>query len=474
MKIPYWNRLPIRRQLLFTVNGLLFLVVVSFLLVDHGLRISDARREKKISLAKEAKTVYESVEAIRNRGEESIQQLLNDVCGRMNTTDSPGHHIAVEWMGKPLQATSHGRASNEMLDSMRAENDNDSSQVVAKFEGEHGTVFIAESEESVLRGARSELYRQLVALVFVGTLAGITVNIVLRKIVTKPLNRLVEALGQIGAGNLKIEASERSSEELAFLSDHINLMVKSLASADNDRRLHMNKARKIQQNLRPTQEKIYGIEMAELFEPAEDIGGDYYDVIPLNDDKVMLCLSDVSGHGVPAAMAATVVKALVFEALETTFSPAEILERINRRYTQIIVEGHFATMVAMVVDFREMTLTYCNAGQEYPLIVEPQKDIVQFKSSNLILGIDANWSFQQETISISNGTRIILLSDGVTEILDPEGNQFGIERVKQVIDLSRNGPVSHLVDNISKALEKFRRSQPPFDDTTLLAVDVNV
>ena len=92
-----WSRLPIRRQLMLAVNGLLLLVVVLFLIAGHGLRIREAKQEKRIALSEEAKTVYESVNAIANRGPESIQRLIDDVCARMNTSESPGHHIAVDW-----------------------------------------------------------------------------------------------------------------------------------------------------------------------------------------------------------------------------------------------------------------------------------------------------------------------------------------------------------------------------------------
>jgi len=93
----------------------------------------------------------------------------------------------------------------------------------------------------------------------------------------------------------------------------------------------MKKAQDIQQHLRPAHGEIEGIKTAELFEPADDVGGDYCDVISLNEHQCLLCLADVSGHGVPAAMAATVIKAFVLEAIEVTSSPAEILNRINRR-----------------------------------------------------------------------------------------------------------------------------------------------
>ena len=476
MSLEFWKRLPIRRQLMLAVNGMLLLVVVLFLIVGHGLRIRDAKQEKQIALVEEAKTIYESVDAIANRGHESIQQLIDDVCARMNTTESPGHHIAVEWQGSSMQAKSHGRASHDMFQAMREAGEQGGqrasgshSLVVAKFEGPLGTIYISESEESVLRNARQELLRQIVAVLAAGVLAGLMVNLVLRRVVTKPLRRLVTTLGRIGDGDLDAEAEERSCEELNYLSEQVNVMTRKLAAADRDRRLHMKKARDIQQHLRPTNGKVEGIQTAELFEPADDVGGDYYDVIPLSEHQCLLCLADVSGHGVPAAMAATVIKALVLEAIEVTRSPAEILNRINRRYAEIIMEGHFATMVVVVVDRRHKTLTCANAGHEHPFIQEPEKAVYRLEASDLLLGVDEDMTFSEETIPVASGTRIVLVSDGVTEMFDPEENQFGVERVSRVMETSSAIDARQLVDDFSEALAKFRQSRPPFDDTTLLA-----
>ncbi|MCA9212804.1 MAG: SpoIIE family protein phosphatase [Planctomycetales bacterium] len=479
MSLEFWKRLPIRRQLMLAVNGLLLLVVVLFLIVGHGLRIRDATQEKRIALVEEAKTIYESVDAIANRDHEPIQRLIDDICARMNTTESPGHHIAVEWQGSSMQAKSHGRASHDMFRAMREAGKEDNHQasgshslVVAKFEGPRGTIYVSEAEESVLRNARQELFRQIVAVLLAGTLAGLMVNLVLRRVVTKPLRRLVSTLGRIGDGDLDAEAEERSCEELNYLSEQVNEMTQKLAAADRDRRLHMKKARDIQQNLRPTNGKVKGIQTAELFEPADDVGGDYYDVIPLGEQRCLLCLADVSGHGVPAAMAATVIKALVLEAIEVTHSPAEILNRINRRYAEIILDGHFATMVVVLVDRQQMTLTCANAGHEHPFIQEPGKAVRRLEASDLLLGVDENMSFAEETIPVASGTRIVLVSDGVTEMFDPDESQFGTHRVSQVMDSSSASDARQLVGDFSEALAKFRRSRPPFDDTTLLAAEL--
>ena len=115
-----WHQLPISRQLLVLVNAILIGFVVLFLVVDYRLRMDRHLNEKQIALTEEAKTMYESLLVAEAHGGEAIQDLVDNVCARMNTDDSPGHHIAADWRGLPYQAISHGHASDEMLSAMRS------------------------------------------------------------------------------------------------------------------------------------------------------------------------------------------------------------------------------------------------------------------------------------------------------------------------------------------------------------------
>ena len=129
-------------------------------------------------------------------------------------------------------------------------------------------------------------------------------------------------------------------------------------------------------------------------------------------------------------------------------------------------------MVAVLVDRQQMTLTCANAGHEHPFIQEPGKAVHRLEASDLLLGVDENMMFSEQTIPVANGTRIVLVSDGVTEMFDPEENQFGTQRVGEVMEISSATDARQLVDDFCEALAKFRQSRPPFDDTTLLAAEL--
>lgn len=444
--------------------------------------MSQHLHEKQVALSEEAKTIFESLLHVEKSGEHAIQRLLDNICARMNASDSPGHHIAAEWQGRDYQAQSHGHASSEMMAALQG-GEIESPQaalirnriVVGEFCGTQGTVYVSEDRGAIVGELRQLLILQTIAVLLMGTVAAFVVNAVLRQLIAKPIRGFVNALKNVADGNLTVIASKRSCKELGYLADQINVMTQKLHDAAEDHRVHMEKARQIQRHLLPESNGLSGIAVAELFEPTEEVGGDYYDVIPLPEQKYLLCLADVTGHGVPAAMAATVIKSLVLEAIQFTTSPAEILTRINRRYAEIIMPGHFATMVVLVIDTKYLTVSYANAGHEPPFIQQSGLPVERLLTGGLVLGVAEEVCYEEETRSVAMGTRVLLVSDGVTEAFDPEDNQFGTERISEALqELSVDCDINDVVQNLKSRLAQFRGTRPAFDDTTLLAIELQM
>ncbi|MEP6167605.1 MAG: SpoIIE family protein phosphatase, partial [Rhodopirellula bahusiensis] len=325
---------------------------------------------------------------------------------------------------------------------------------------------------NILAVAREALIRQMIAVFLAGSLAAFLVNLVLRKIVTKPIRRLVTSLQSVGDGNLESRVDVHSCRELTYLGEQFNDMASKLDAAERDRRVHMTKARAIQQNLRPSSDAIPGLNIAALFKPADDVGGDYYDVIRLNDDSTLLCIADVCGHGVPAAMAATLLKAFVAEAAKQSHHPAEILTRVNQQYYEYVILGYFATMVLVRVDMAEKQLVYANAGHELPFVQCDQEPVQRLDHSDLILGVEADTTYEECCRPICSGTKLVLVSDGVTEAFNPDDEQFGTERVSDTIARAIGEHASDLVVRFDSALEAFRDGRQAFDDTTLVVAEL--
>ncbi len=480
LKTPlFWRRLPLARQLLLAVNSFLLIMVGGFLVVDHRLRVRREVEQTSIALAEEAKTLYESAVAVEGENTDAVQKLVDSVCAQMNSDESPGHHIALQWRDELLQAKSHGRASPEMFDAMMAAAHGHvdaepmaEAMVVGAFQGPVGQVFVSEQRSNILAVAREALIRQMIAVLLSGSLAAFLVNLVLRKIVTKPIHRLVTSLQSVGDGNLESRVDVHSCQELTYLGEQFNDMAAKLDAAERDRRVHMSKAKAIQQNLRPSSEVIPGLNIAALFEPADDVGGDYYDVIRLNDNSTLLCIADVCGHGVPAAMAATLLKAFVAEAAKQSQHPAEILTRVNQQYHEYVMLGHFATMVLVRVDRGEKQLVYANAGHELPFFQCGQESVQRLDHSDLILGVEEDTTYEESCRRICCGTKLVLVSDGISEAFSPDDEQFGTQRIEQVVTAGMNDHADELTKRFEESLRDFRAGRVAFDDTTLLVAEV--
>ena len=472
----HWHEWPISRQLLGLVNVILFSFIALFLVADYRIRMARRIGEKQIALTEEAKTMYESLLVTEPGGGNAIQDLVDNVCARMNTHDSPGHHIAADWRGLPFQAVSHGHASDQMLAAMKTEANgtagNNPTIVVGSFTGQAGTVYISELRSAVVDATRQSLLRQTIAVVALAAIAAVIVSIMLRQLIAKPIEKLVSALRLVASGNLSAIAHTRSCKELSFLADQINSMTEALDHAQRDHRVHMDKARQIQQNLRPKVNGLVGIDVAELFEPADDVGGDYYDVISLSDGRYLLCVADVSGHGVPAAMAATLLKAFVSEAAKKSSSPAEILTDVNQRYCEYVVLGHFATMTLLVVDPKNQRMTYANAGHELPFLQMGSDAPVRLDVGDLILGVEEDTRYDEETIELRGPARIVIVSDGVTEAFDSSEEQYGTDRIEQLMNEVSTSNARELVQEFETSLESFREGRKAFDDTTLLVAQL--
>ena len=475
----FWRLLSLARQLLLAVNSFLLVMAGTFLYVDHRLRVRRQVEQTRVALAEEAKTLYESAIAIQDSGPDAVQKLVDSVCARMNSEDSPGHHIAIRWQGENLQARSHGRASPEMFDAMVAAAEGNSNStpmadtmVVGTFTAASGQVYVSERRSNILAAAREALFRQMTAVLAGGIIATLLVNLVIRQIVTKPMRRMVASLKRVGDGHLKTHVDVHSCRELTYLGEQINEMADKLDAVEQDRRVHMEKAIAIQQNLRPKSQLLEGLSVAELYEPADDVGGDYYDVIRLTDGSTLLCVADVSGHGVPAAMTATLLKSFVNEAAKRSNRPAEILNNVNRLYHEYVMMGHFATMVLVLFDKSGQQVVYANAGHELPFVQCGVGPVERLEHSDLLLGVEEDTQYEEHRRSVCRGTKIVLLSDGVTEAFDPLEEPFGTDRVKQVVAAGKADDARSLMERFATELDQFRNGRAAFDDTTLLVAEV--
>ena len=476
---PNRSHRTIRSQLLFAVNGSLAVVIAVFLVFDYRQGFEERLGEKRVALEEEAKTLLPAVLEVSPQGADAVQSYIDAVCAQMQDFQSPGHHIAVEFEDETLQAVAHHRASPEILQAMReAARTPGRSAPIGQTElvvGSHGrsgaTVYVSETLDNLRQAARGDVIARLFQLAVLAIVSAIVVNVVLWRMVTRPLDRLVATVREIATGRLGTRTGQFHSAELAYLADEINAMSESLAEADQQRSLQMAKARKIQQHLLPGDVDTPGLEVACLFEPAEDVAGDYYDLLPLADGTFLLCVADVTGHGVPAAMSAAMLKALLAEASERWSSPRDILDFINRRYFEISLPGDFVSMILLQACPRDGWLRYASAGHETALLRLPSGEVRELTSTGLLLGVlqEADWN--EEKLAVQPGTRLLMVTDGVTEMFDSDGKLFGRDRLAKAYSATADLTAGEAAEHMRVALAGFRQGHPCHDDVTLVVVD---
>src|SRR3972149_2710934 len=197
------------------------------------------------------------------------------------------------------------------------------------------------------------------------------------------------------------------------MATEINEMSYALHCAAEERRWQMNKARQIQENLLPKFPQLAGLKLASLYRPAEDDAGDYFDVGELTDGKVLLCVADVVGHGVPAAMMAVMLKTLVHHAIESLTDPAAILKYLNRRFMDLAVDSDFVSMFIAIWNPMTSAITYASAGHETAVLMRKGSGELQnLDSTGVLLGItESNWEEQQ--VLAKSGDRLVVGTDGL-------------------------------------------------------------
>jgi serine phosphatase RsbU (regulator of sigma subunit) len=470
----------VRSRLLLAVNLPLAALLAVFLAYDYSRELGQRLDEKRIALEEEAKTMLPAVLQVRHHGAGSVQRYIDTVCGRMQDAESPGHHIAAELDGETFQAAAHHRASPEIMLAMRQAARSFSHRapfgetelIVGSQQRDGATVYVSETLEDLRAAVMGDIVRRLVGFALSAMVVALVVNVVLVRIVSKPLDRLVGTVQQIGAGQLGTEAEPFSTAELDYLAGEINAMSNSLAAADRDRKAQMAKARDIQRNLLPHDIAAPEINVAHVFEPADDVGGDYYDILPLDDGAWLFCVADVTGHGVPAAMTAAMLKTLLLQAAESLASPAEMLRLINQRFTAVSLAGDFATMALVRAVPRAGSLTYASAGHEPPWLAPLNGQPRELPSTGLILGIDAEAAWEDVTIDMAMGDRLLIVTDGVSETFNREGKMFGRERLGGVLGESRDLSVEQAAGRINEALKDFRGDAAQTDDVTLVLFEI--
>lgn len=239
----------------------------------------------------------------------------------------------------------------------------------------------------------------------------------------------------------------------------------------------LNLAAKIQANLLPKESpQVAGYDIAGRSIPAQTIGGDYFDFITIDEQRLAICLGDVSGKGLTAAMLMANVQATLRGQSLATSSPSECMRRANKLLHQSTSADKFVTLFYGVLDFTNHQLHFCNAGHDPPFLFSEsplrghRPEPIRLKTGGIILAMMEEFEFAEETISLSPNSLLVIASDGITEAMNERSEQFGEARLVDVINANRTRSAEEVIEVIVTAVKLHAGGAVQSDDMTVVVV----
>jgi len=230
-------------------------------------------------------------------------------------------------------------------------------------------------------------------------------------------------------------------------------------------------ASEIQQRFLPSKApQVTGYELQGISFPCYEIGGDYYDFIERENGSLIVALGDVSGKGTAAALLMSSLHAAVHAQADANDSIVKTIVAVNRYLVESIPPNRFVTLFYAELNPKSGALAFLNAGHNPPLIVHAGGTMEQLASGGLPLGILADADFREGRTKLYPGDVLVIYSDGVSEAVNPNGEEFGATRLYEVVARNLDTSASGIRDRIESALTKFCQGTPAADDITLVIV----
>ena len=327
-------------------------------------------------------------------------------------------------------------------------------------------------------------------------LLSVTIGTIVALRVSRYLVWRLVALGRgadlIGEENLQHRIAVEPRDEMGELAEHFNEMAGNLDAARtrlrhaNEQLAELNQilsqrieeelakvrlAALIQRDLLPKEPpRVESYWLAGRSIPAQTVGGDYFDFIPMNDRCLALCLGDVSGKGLPASLLMANLQAAIRSQVLAQASVTECLRRTNTLLFRSTDAGRFVTAFFCVLDWQRHELRYSNAGHNPPLLFRARGEPERLEHGGLLLGIFEETEFQEATCRFEPGDLLVVYSDGISEAMNGDDVEFGEEGIIAVVNRERHKGAEHVLEAILKAALDFSSGQLQLDDMTMIVV----
>lgn len=296
-----------------------------------------------------------------------------------------------------------------------------------------------------------------------------------------PLRQQGETCGVLCLGP-KMTGQAYQADEVEFLYSLGNLALVSIQNVDlieeriEKERLEkeMRLAREIQEGLLPrTIPTVPGAEVAALALPSREVGGDYFDIVALPDNRLLLVIADVTGKGVPAALLMSNIQACIHTMVPMDLTLEEVTSHMNRVIHQNTGYDKFITEFAAIYHADTGQLDYVNAGHEPPMLIRQNGEIERLEKGGLLLGVMKNMAYERGRAHLAPGDGVVMFTDGVTEAMGPEQEEYTDARLEACLRMHHHESAQGLVNKIQADVEAFTGPVDVLsDDRTMIVLKV--
>ena len=332
-----------------------------------------------------------------------------------------------------------------------------------------------EAEAMFMRDA--SLYTSIFMQVLIFAALFIFIYILIKRVIINNLKKINDTLGRITEGDLNVTVDVRSNVEFSSLSDDINSTVSTLkryiseAAARIDKELEY--AKQIQLSALPTNfpvDEEYGI-YAEMI-AAKEVGGDFYDFYKLNDTTIAFLVADVSGKGIPAAMFMMTAKTIIKDLAESGMAVNDIFTKANEKLCENNESGMFVTAWMGILDLTTGNVQFANAGHNPPLLKRANGSFEYLKTrAGFVLAGMEGVLYRIGEITLNEGDRLFLYTDGVPEATNVENKLYGEDRLLTFMNENASVEAVKLLPSLKTNIDEFVGEAPQFDDITMLMFD---
>ncbi len=270
-------------------------------------------------------------------------------------------------------------------------------------------------------------------------------------------------------------------EDISKRNIELEFLNQELVSRNRELEQSLEMARRLQQTLLPQQyPKVKNVSFYHIYTPADTIGGDIFQIVPLSGNRAAVFLSDISGHGVRAALVMSILKTVFEHVYLEDKNASQILSDLNSRFQNIMgpLSPHiYATAFLMIIDGKNRSMTMASAGHVCPFVVSKQNmsctEAISIDHVGPALGFFSHHEYQQQERKLERGDIVLGFTDGIFEILNEDSEIYGLERLRNLIERYIHLVPRDLIERILRDTDAFRRNRKRPDDVCMVAAEMH-